>query len=54
MTNFIIEIHTVSVQLLEWQIMLPLATCTTVLQVWGNGCTPYLLTQLLVNLRILD
>ena len=48
LTNSIIEIPAVEMQLLKWQ-----ATLHLYVQMWGNGCTHYLLPQHQMNLRIL-
>ena len=42
MTNSITDISKVRVQLLEWQVNTALVQYV---QVWGNGCTNYLLTH---------
>ena len=52
MTNSIIEISEVRVQLPEWRVALHLYM-TIQTQVWENGCTRYRLAQNCVNLRIL-
>ena len=52
MTNSITEISEAGVQLTERRITLHLYVWQYE-QVWGNGCTRYLLTQLWMNLRVL-
>ena len=48
-TDSIIEIPEVGVQLMEWLVTLCLHAWQYV-QVWGNGCKHYLLTQHMVQL----
>ena len=48
LTDSIIEIPAVEMQLLKWQ-----ATLHLYVQMWTNGCTHYLLTPNQTNLKIL-
>ena len=50
LTNSITDTPDIEAQLLEWQVTLHLYAGQHV-QVWGNGCTCYFLTQHWGNLR---
>ena len=52
MTDSITEIPEVGVRLLEWQVKL-YSHVSKYVQVRGNGCARYLLTQLWVKLGVL-